>query len=243
MVHAISMTTRLDYGILTLGLGILFFLAGTYIADNYAIGAAMALAGLLVLVALRRAIPTKTGVPPYAVWVRHLLLEGREEANRYLYTLLAPQRMVDREMYYATDNTLVVNALGYGKMGEEAAAKLYRRLHSDKPARLVVAVGDIDRNAAAILGLVADQLVVWKPNTLYRRLKKANALPALSVRRLRPRQWWRYLRPRHAWVFVLNAVWLVLMSLWLPYKTYYYIFAALNALLAVGIVLYNRFVA
>ena len=228
---------------MTLGLGVLFFLAGTYIADNYAIGAAMALAGLTITLAFRRAIPRKQGVPPYAVWVRQLLLEGKESAYTYLFALLPPDDAPCNDMYYTNENTLVVNALGYGKMSEEACAKLYRKVNTNKPKRLVVVLNDIDRNAAAILGLCCDQLVVWKPNTLYRRLKKQNALPPITVQPRKAKHWWRYMRPKHAWVFVLNAVWLTLMSLWLPYKTYYYIFAAVNALLAVAIVLYNRYVA
>lgn len=233
---------KLDWFFLIVACGLICFVAGAYISNDYALGALFALAGALLLLALLKTIPAKSKVPSYSLFLRHLLLEGKAQSNRYLYLLFAPEDMPEGDCYKAQGDRLVVNAISYGKYGEEGAAKLYRETKRTPPAHLLVAAYEIDRKAAEILGLICDDVKIWKPNKLYRHLKKAGLLEDIpKKKRAAKRVWVNVFRPKHAWLFLLNAVCILAMSFWLPFKAYYYVFAAVNALLAMGVVLYNRF--
>ena len=140
------------------------------------------------------------------------------------------------DAYWDKDGRLVVNALGYGKAGEEWAAKIYRAL---KPTRvpIVVATTDIDRRALATLGLVATQIKILRPKEMLRRLEKMGVDPTTDQpprRRLPLKAWVGTLTMRHTALFAMSAASSLVMSLWSPIKVYFYVFAAVNALLAIG---------
>lgn len=246
------------------------FVGGAYITDSYAWGIAFALLSMLATVLATKILPKRQKGVSLGQFTAMLLLEGKALSTAYLYRLYPPidpehaatdesertandrQRLSDicdvtptepRDAYYDREGRYVVNALGYGKAGEEWAAKIYRTL---KPAkvRMVVAVVDVDRKALAILGAVAEDIKVLHPKELLRRLHKVGVRPTCDRARTRlsAKVLLSSLSYRHAYLFALSAAGCALFSLFLPIKTYYYAFAIANALLAIGVVAVKKLV-
>jgi len=146
-----------------------------------------------------------------------------------------------RDAYYDAKGRYVVNALGYGKAGEEWAAKIYRTIRPSK-VPVVVAAIDVDRKALATLGLVATDVKILRPKELLRRLKQAGVEPTYERKkeRLSLKTLLGSLSYRHAYLFALSAAGCALFSLFLPIKIYYYVFASVNALLALAVLLTKK---
>ena len=148
-----------------------------------------------------------------------------------------------QDAYYDREGRYVVNALGYTKAGEEWAAKIYRTL---KPNRvyMVVATTDIDRKALATLSLVAKGVKILRPKEMLRRLRQVGVYPTNDrpKERLSAKAYLMGLSYRHAYLFALSAAGCALFSIFLPIKIYYYIFAAINALLAIAVVAVKKLV-
>lgn len=228
---------------LYLSVGVLGYILGAYITDSYLWGLALALPLTLMIPLTAKYLPRRQGRMAYGEWVRMLLLEGKEMSDGYLHLLYPVREQMGEHAYLSTDGRYVVNALGFGKVGEEWAAGIYRR-RKGSAEPMVVATMDIDRKALQILAMTTAEVKILRPKEMLRRLQKQHVVIQWSPprRHIEWRTWLGTLSLRHAGLLAISAAGCILMSIWLPFKVYYYIFAAINAALAVGVLILKKFV-
>lgn len=239
------MTTVLDKCLLSLSLVIVLFIVGAYITDSYLLGAVIALLGCAAILLLTKAIPDKKSQINKTQFQALLQLEGKEYSTPLLQRVFPPAvtsltEPVVTDAYRTTDNRLIVNGIAYAKVGEEAIAKLYRQCKgTPAPAQIILVCVDIDRKAQMLFSHFDCEVKTVRMPQLYKRLRKQQALPPKPVYK-RTRVAWRSLAadfadPSRAKYFALTAAGALLFSVWMPLKIYYYIAAAVNAAIAIGI--------
>ena len=256
-----------------LSVAALLYMLGAYVTDSFLWGLVFALLGIAAGLALVRLLPYRQKRIPLTQFTDLLLLEGKTLSTAYLQRIFPPAERADAtslpsvpdrkahdettaaqgdssptappipDAYYDADGKLIVNALGYGKVGEEWAAKLYRAL---KPRRvtMVVAAVDVDRKALSILSGSAEKLIIIHPKEILRRLFRLGVTFAPLPAKNRPnfKTWLGSLSLRHSALFALSAVFSLGLAVWSPVKAYYYVFAAVNALLSIAVVIIKKVV-
>ena len=235
------MTKWTDTIAIYLSVGVLLYLCGAYLADSYRLGLAFALPGMASVFLLRKIKPQKKHGIGTVEFASMLQLEGKQVSGAYLRLLYPPTRETGEDEYLDDRGTLILNAIGYAKVGEEWAAKTYRR-HKGERLRLVVAAIDVDRKALSILAKIGSEIKVLRPKEMLRKLRKQGV--AIDVETQKTKIGWRLwlstLGYRQAGLFALVALSTALTSIWVPFKTYYYVIAALNALMSLAVLVIKR---
>ena len=225
---------------LCLSVSALLFAAGAYISNRYDVGLALAALGVAACLTMVKLHPTRGDSVSYTDYVRGMLLEGKACSNTYLEAIYPPKERKNESEYVSPDGTLVLNAFGYGKTGEEWAANIYRT-HKDGAKSMVVFTAEIDRKALAILGLVSDRVKPIHPRELYRKLYKQHVpMRTVPKRKFAWREIPYSLSYRQAGLFAMAAAGSTMLSIWMPIKIYYYVMAAVNALLALATLIIKR---
>lgn len=228
---------------LYLSVAALAYIAGAYITNDYRWGILPAVAAVGCILAAGKLRGQRKGSITYAAWVDMLLLEGKAKSNEYLHILYPMAREVKENEYVSTDGKYVVNSISFAKPSEEWAADLYRRWHGN-PTSLVVAATDIDRKALGILSAIGVNVKILRPKEMLRRLKKQGV--SIDYNHPKRHMDWRTLlgtlSMRHAVYFALTAAGCLALSVWVPFKAYYYAFAGVNAVLCLVVLLIKKFV-
>lgn len=220
---------------------VLLYIAGAYITNSYLLGGVFALLGAGATIAWDKLRPRHTKGVSYTDFVNDMLLEGKAKSNEYLRRLYPVGEEDGEDAYYDQKGNYIVNAIGYSKVGEEWAAKIYRKLKGKRP-QMVVATMDIDRKALSILSRVATDVKILRPKEMLRRLGKVGVQPEgkPAKTRLGWKVWLSALSYRHALLFAMTAGGCLVMSIWLPVKIYYYVFASINAALCLAVLVIKK---
>ncbi len=245
------MTTVLDKCLLGISLVIALFIAGAYITDSYILGLIIAALGCTAIVLLTKIIPSRKSEISKTQLSAVLQLEGKEYSTSLLQRLYPsadtqPADLSAQDAYWTTDNKLIVNGIGYAKVGEETIAKLYRKLKTaPTPTGICIVCVDIDRKTQMLFSHFPCEVKTMRMPQLYKQLRKQKALPPKPTIK-RNRVAWRsiaadFADASHAKYFAVTAAGALLLSLWMPLKTYYYIAAAVNAAIAMGILFAARY--
>ncbi|MBQ7653287.1 MAG: hypothetical protein IJS93_02850 [Clostridia bacterium] len=172
---------------------------------------------------------------------RNLLLSGKPRSNELIKSLYENAQEITPELLLL-DDTLVLNAVKYGGIGEEDIASLYRKSLETKANKAIVYMRKIDKNALTLARSLPLKIDFFDLKKLYGKLKENNLLNYVEdAPKARPKlkdvlSGIKGVPPKY---FLFTAIACALSSVFLPMKIYYLIVAAINAAFGIVVIIWN----
>ena len=229
------MSRTIDKVLVLVTIAIVGFVLGAYITNNWLWSGLLGLLSSGLAICLAKAIPARKRMS-LAKFGQCLLLEGKTLSNRYLFALYPPKepQSMDVEWYKDDKDSVVFNLYGFGKLGEETAAKIYRTAKQQNATMCAVLTNGIDRKALSILSYMHCPIVFVKVRQLYAQASK-EGMPDLPrpKRHIEVKEILRSIpTPRAALYLLLASLSSLLLSFLLPIKNYYRISSLVLAILS-----------
>ncbi len=174
------------------------------------------------------------------MFLQELLLKGKEKSNEYI-RMLFPKCVNGEPMIQ--DKTLIINKIRYSPLGEEDIADCYRQTMSNNCDKAIIFANYADKKALNLSFKLPLSVTIYNFRKLYSLLKEKNLLPETASVKLKKRgvkeiiSNLRYIPIKY---FAISSISTALLSLIVPFKIYYLVFASINALIGITITVINK---
>lgn len=210
-----------------------------YITESFIVGILSAII-FLIIAFLLFSMKKNSNRISKEVFIQELLLKGKEKSNKYI-RLLFPNCTNDKPMIQ--NKTLIINKIKYSSLGEEDIADCYRQAVSNSCDKAIIFANNVDKKALNLSFKLPIKVTIYNYRKLYSLLKEKNLLPENASVKLKKRGIkeiilnLRYIPIKY---FAISSISTALLSLIVPFRLYYLIFAAVNVLIGITITIINK---
>lgn len=210
-----------------------------YITDSLGVGILSAVI-FLIIAFLLFSMKKKSNRVSKEVFLQELLLKGKEKSNEYIRMLFPNSTNVEPIIQ---DKTLIINKIRYSSIGEEDIADCYRQTVSNNCDKAIIFANNVDKKALNLSFKLPISVTIYNYRKLYSLLKEKNLLPENASVKLKKRGVkeiilnLRYIPIKY---FAISSISTALLSLIVPFRIYYLIFATINALIGIAITVINK---
>lgn len=174
-------------------------------------------------------------------FVNNLLLLGKEKSLEYI-NLIFPD-MQAFEDKYVFEKSLISNNIKYSGLGEEDVAACFRKAKENNFDKIVIFCHYADKKAMSLAYRLSIQTVVYSTKKLYNMLRSKKLLPEKENAILK-KKGIKTIFSQLAFIpvkyFAFSSMSAAFLSLFIPFKLYYLIFACINAILGIVVFFLNK---
>lgn len=174
-------------------------------------------------------------------FVNNILLLGKEKSFEYINLLYPNMQTLDDK--YIHGDCLISNNIKYSGLGEEEIAICYRKAKQENLKKIVIFCYFADKKAMSLAYRLSIPTVVYSSKKLYNLLKSKDLLPSKENAILK-KKGIKTIFSQLAFIpvkyFAFSSMSSAFLSLIIPFKLYYLIFACINAIIGIVVFFINK---
>lgn len=230
-----------DIIILSLMLSILLASVLAYFSNSWVIAIFAMLSFLVLLICAFLLKTKKSSNISRDDFVNNLLLLGKDKSLDYIRLLYPDLTPLDDKFIH--NNSLISNNIRYSGLGEEDIAVCYRKALQEGLNKIIIFCYFADKRAMNLAYRLSIPTVVYSTKKLYNMLKAKKLLPNKQSAILK-RKGIKTILSQLAFIpvkyFAFSSMSTAIMSIFIPFKLYYLIFATINACLGIIVFFLNK---
>lgn len=210
-----------------------------YITESFVVGILSAII-FMIISFLIFSMRKKSNRISKEAFIQDLLLEGKNKSNEYIRKLFP--NITDGELMIQ-NSTLIMNKIRYSSIGEEDIADCYRQAITNNCNKVILFSNNADKKALNLSYKLPITITVYNYRKLYSLLKEKDLLPDKPSINLKKRGIkaiildLRYIPVKY---FAISSISTALLSLIVPLRIYYLVFATINAIIGITISIINK---
>lgn len=175
-------------------------------------------------------------------FITALLIDGKEKSNLYIKCLYPTAEFRDEK--FICDETLICNCFKFSALNEEDVASCFRYAKKHGLKKAVIFTNNADKRALNLSYRLDLPILVYNYKKFYSTLKSGGFLPDKNGERLLKKQNLKAILSGFAFIpvkyFAWSSISTAFLSIFLPMKIYYLVFAVINAVLGIAVCILNR---
>lgn len=240
------MNSYFDKFLLIATICLIVFLFASYITDSFIIGLCIVALVISAIFFFTKKFYNKDEEKiSKKDYMRTLLLEGKDyilEQMRKVFSAFYTTEIIKEGVTIEINGNRIIiyNGFKFNALNEEDVANAYRAAKYLETEEIYFFYNTANRRALTLSNYISCKAHLLSYKSFYRLAKKANVLPP-KIKTKKPRRWGLIFKSVASYAnikyFLFAAVSTGLLSIVTPLRTYYLIFAIVNLILAIIIVI------
>lgn len=176
------------------------------------------------------------------VFITTLLIDGKEKSNVYIKCLYPQAEFRDEK--FICDDTLICNLFKFSALNEEDVASCFRYAKKHNLKKVIIFTNNADKKALNLSYRLDMSILVYNYKKFYSMLKSVGVLPDKNSETVLKKQNLKAIISGFAFIpvkyFAWSSISTAFLSIVLPLKLYYLVFAVINAVLGIIVFVLNR---
>lgn len=223
-----------DVIILSIMISVLFASILAYFSNSWLVAILSLIFFLILFISLFLLKKNKTANISRDDFINNLLLLGKDKSTEYIKMLFNDIQPFEDK--FVCENALISNNIKYSGLSEEDIAVCYRKAIQNNFYKIIIFCYYADKKAMSLAYRLSVPTVVYSSKKLYNMLRSKKFLPSKEIAVLK-KKGIKTILNQFAFIpvkyFAFSSMSSAFLSLIIPFKLYYLIFACINAVLGI----------